>query len=356
MENSIISQTEVNTGRQPEIDVAKAVAIVLMVFCHVGIHFAQPGTLFYDFFDLIGTEWCAPVFMFCMGVGIVYSGSSTPELMVHRGVRLFLMGYALNFIRGVLPELIAIPLGAAPLAYGWLISLLIVDILPFAGLAMITMGLFKKWKLHPLTQVCIAVLLEAISELLVGRSTGSIIADQLVGLIYPVSRTTCFSLFNWLIFPVCGQLYGLFLRRCRDKETFYRSVLPVSALISVYVIGVQIACVFFGYDYYSGGMYYGMGIKPAFLAMFVILTSFSLGYFISKHLSAGVEGIVKRFSANLNSIYCVSWVLIFWTLLLTKGVFKVQLSNFVILVLMFAILAASEGIVELSHNFHNKNN
>lgn len=69
----------VNTGRQPELDVAKVAAILYMVVIHVYEemsvvnYWVRPDSLFRTVLEFLGGPLAAPVFMFAMGVGMVYT-------------------------------------------------------------------------------------------------------------------------------------------------------------------------------------------------------------------------------------------------------------------------------------------
>jgi len=57
----------------------------------------------------------APVFIFAMGIGIVYSSHQEPVELFRRGVRLFLAAFALNIVRDVIPRLLVCAIsGTAP--------------------------------------------------------------------------------------------------------------------------------------------------------------------------------------------------------------------------------------------------
>ena len=105
--NSIFSTEHVNNGRQFEMDFAKAIGIICMIFCHVGITFFHPDSALHEIFDNLGSEWGAPVFMFSMGASLCYAKTQEPKKTAARGLRIFLMGYALNAVRGVIPELLS---------------------------------------------------------------------------------------------------------------------------------------------------------------------------------------------------------------------------------------------------------
>ena len=72
--SDLFSKEKVNTGRQVELDIAKALAIIFMIFLHTVMvvkGFNYSLTPAYDFIvsNVLGRPRAAPVFMFCMGVG-----------------------------------------------------------------------------------------------------------------------------------------------------------------------------------------------------------------------------------------------------------------------------------------------
>ena len=82
----IFSKEPVNRGRQIELDIAKCLAIIFMIFLHtlmVTSGFAnnisvpmQRGIQ-----QLFGGPFAAPVFMFAMGVGFVYSRNQNSNII-----------------------------------------------------------------------------------------------------------------------------------------------------------------------------------------------------------------------------------------------------------------------------------
>ena len=99
--------------------------------------------------NVLGRPYAAPIFMFCMGVGIVYSRRSQWDIMVKRGITLFLLGILVNVFEFFLPYYVCGTLLGSwdifPIAGGLL--LFCVDILAFAGLSFILMGILKKFEL-----------------------------------------------------------------------------------------------------------------------------------------------------------------------------------------------------------------
>ena len=74
----------VNKGRQRELDWAKAFSIVAMICIHCYEQISVidtevvPTGFYRNFMEFVAGPLGAPLFMFCMGVGIMYSRRNTP--------------------------------------------------------------------------------------------------------------------------------------------------------------------------------------------------------------------------------------------------------------------------------------
>lgn len=104
--NSILQKEEVQTSRQYELDLLKALAVVSMIICHAVIMLAahKPGhedDMAFIFADLyLGVYLAvAHAFMFAMGFGITYSKKNAPADLIKRGFSLYVLGFILNFFR-----------------------------------------------------------------------------------------------------------------------------------------------------------------------------------------------------------------------------------------------------------------
>ena len=106
--SSLFSDEKVNTGRQVELDIAKALSIIFMIFLHTlmvvtAFNNSISSGYMFVFSDILGKPCAAPIFMFCMGVGVVYSRHSQWDTMIKRGVKLFLTGILVNIFEFFLP-------------------------------------------------------------------------------------------------------------------------------------------------------------------------------------------------------------------------------------------------------------
>lgn len=110
--SNLFSHEKVNTGRQVELDIAKSFSIIFMIFLHtmwVMMSYNYAFSPAYEFIvgNILGRPYAAPIFMFCMGVGIVYSRNSQWDKMVKRGAILYLLGILVNIFEFFIPHFIS---------------------------------------------------------------------------------------------------------------------------------------------------------------------------------------------------------------------------------------------------------
>ena len=311
----LFSDQKVNSGRQVELDLSKCMAIFFMIFLHcyfVTAGFANEISLFMErgIAHLVGCPFAAPVFMFAMGVGMVYSRNQEPGYLVKRGIKLMLLGLVVNVGEFILPHFVAEKLlgngDMFPVAGGLL--LFCIDILAFAGMAFILVGVLKKLKLSAKQMVILALVLSVAGWILrehdFGGNVPNLIAGYFVG---SAGGFTAFPLFNWFIFPAAGLLFGEYYIRCNDKKKLLR-LWPLALVISVayFVISWFIPEGFLTDAHH----YYFMTTIDA---MFCLMCNYGViggWYLVARHLSDGPVKFFSKASGNVNAIYVIQWFLI----------------------------------------------
>ena len=318
---SITNGKITNTGRQYNLDLLKVIAIVAMVICHsvTVLSSARPGyenELGYwmaeNFFGAYLAV--AHAFMFCMGVGFVYSKSKDPKTLFKRGLRIYILAYILNFARGTGYMLIASLFDAEYLemvSYTFFMQ----DILHFAGLAMMITALFRKLKLDCHVILCISVVMSAVSQFVTWTDESNILVNALIGTFVPTSMdvTSAFTLCGWYVFVAVGICFGEILQRTENLKRFYKRLLCFSSVILVVYIAATVknGCFFLSAEknYYCASLAEAAGLLSI---DFVLL---SLMYFAVDKLSPKArEGmalqVCLKMSKNLNQIYIVHWCVI----------------------------------------------
>lgn len=312
---SLFSSEKVNVGRQVELDIAKGLSIIFMIFVHTlitAMYFPTSVTHIYSHIvdDILGGPCAAPVFMFCMGIGIVYSRHSQWDIMVKRGIKLLILSIFVDIAEFVVPHVLSgVFLNQWDLfnVYGGLI-LFYVDILDFAGLSFIALGLFKKYNLSHKQMLIIAVALSLIGGYLRFTDFDNNLFDVLCGFFIGTTDIfTAFPFFNWIIFPVCGWYYGEYFIRAKDKSKFFK-FWPVFILIPmIYFI---ITCVTPGTFLIDDPHYYYMTLFDACFVLMYIHGNIGFCYWASKILPKFIVNFMSTLSRNINTIYVAQWALI----------------------------------------------
>ena len=340
----------VNLGRQRELDVAKGIAIVFMVFCHSfeilsGLFDPEISTdLAYGILDVVlGGSFAAPVFMFCMGISFCYSRKNSAGDMVRRALSVAGVALLLEIARTAIPGLLEWLIFKDPECIEYVYIFFGVDILQFAALAMLTIALFRKMNLKPYVMVIIAVLCSVAGQLLQWVSTGSAVGNLFTGFIWHSHEYSYFPILSWLIFPVCGYAFGGVWQRLQDKETFFRWVTPISWVIS---IAYFIPMAFIGEYYLSGGDYYGMGIGDAVFAFVICFAMIGLGYYLAKW-GGFVADWLGSMGNRVTSVYCIHWTLYCFLYLILICVLENYLPQWVLIPASILVLVASDLLSRL---------
>ncbi|MBE6504836.1 MAG: DUF1624 domain-containing protein [Methanobrevibacter millerae] len=232
---NFLADKKVNTGRQKELDIAKALAIIFMIFCHAIVFASFSNISISPGFELILNQTvaiiAAPVFMFCMGIGIIFSRHNQYDLLIKRGVELLLIGYFVNIGEQIIPNVLGhmLNMSNTPIT---LLPLFKVDILIFAGVAFTLIGILKRFNISNEKMLILAIVFSIIGSFVCFVDFNNIFLNYFFGYFIGtiLHQCTAFPLFNWFIFPVAGMVYGSYFIRVKDKSQFFK-LWPVFLII-----------------------------------------------------------------------------------------------------------------------------
>ena len=358
---SAISDEAVNTSRQVTFDFMKTGAIFFMIIIHVFEEISvfpdgNPG-FFGELIEFFGGPFAAPMFMIAMGLGIVYSKHRSPKELFIRGLKLFLFAYVLNFLRDGLRAIIC-----SIALYGFdpdttLYCICNVDILHFAGLTFMLTALLKKFDINLTKTLLIAVLMQAVGNLLLSVSVENVLLQYFLGLFIYTSEASCFPLLLWYIYPVLGMQIGRYLKQVNDPDYFYKKLLSVC--FTVY-LGIRAYIIYAGYDLniffdLEDDIFY----KQTFLSVLYTISLLgmvnSLLYFALKlPFMKKIESACIYIGNNLNEIYINQWLIIGWLGFL----FEFELIDWLdypwIIPVAIVIYAVSIGLAKYTRRFTKK--
>ncbi len=318
--SEVFSSEECNLGRQKELDIGKALPILGLAFVHCIIECCTEAQLYFGipllFDSVIGGPMSAPMFTFCMGATVHYSKLKTTKQIAQRGLALLLTGFVLNICRFLIPFSIGYLITGnvekylVPLPYFVFGN----DILQFAGLFFLCLALFKRLKTPKWLMAGISLAMAIAGSLLrhtdMGNDVLNIIFGWFIGTVNEANQIVSdFPLLNWLIIPVCGYIFGSFLRHMKDKRRFYRTFSPILLLLAVAIIGYELRAEVGMFDD-GQNAYYHILTHDAILSIMLTLGLLGVYYGLSKLLPRRIMGFFSYTSRHITEFYCIHWVLV----------------------------------------------
>ncbi|MGL4588874.1 MAG: heparan-alpha-glucosaminide N-acetyltransferase domain-containing protein [Mycoplasmatales bacterium] len=310
--------TKINNGRQRELDIIKGLAVIFMVAVHFLIQFANQE--FYEestisqIVGFLGGIPSAPVFLFVLGVGIVYSRTQNPWLFVKRGIKLIVAGYVLNIFRTFLPEQIKLFRSEEVFDYSFEFlkqNLLYIDILQVAGLIMIFFAAIIYFRLSRKQIIVTTIVIMFLNYIVLTYLSQYIIPDlePIINLFFGIGTESYFPFASWFVYAVVGYFFGKQLIQTSNKHIFYSKILQITSLFLIlYLIGIVSIGLPTGYE--TDDMYYHhFGIINILYSVFV-LWWVSIFYFIDCILQKCKLTFIQKTSKNTTEIYYIHFILI----------------------------------------------
>ena len=352
----ILSSERINTGRQFEVDCIKFFAIFYMICIHVyeqlgayEYHNIVPVGVFRNVVEFLGGPMAAPVFMFTMGIGMVYTRHNSPKEFIKRGWKLLFMGFALNFFRETLLEILGNLLLGMDYSFEYIADgFLNIDILQFAGMTFLIVGLMKKAGIGIGKMLVIGVLFQAIGMWASHLTFSSVIPGNLLGLLLPTGEKVAFPFSLWCLYPFFGIIFAEYLQRVLDKNKFYRMLIVTSVVVT---IAFSSCLCWMEYDirhFYAlaDNSYYRQTFMSILWIMPFVLLALGISHFIFRRIEQTKAGFFIRFcSQNLNTIYIIQWLLIAWMVAFVTAMdIEAQLQATGIFLVGFLVSVSAIGI------------
>ncbi len=314
----------INTGRQVELDVAKVFAILYMVTIHVYEemsvvrYWSRPDSVFRIVLEFLGGPLAAPVFMFAMGVGMVYTKYRTPRAFAMRGLRLLGASYLLNVVRMTIPFYLTKLSGDSWGSWTVVDTIGLVDILQFAGMAFLLTALLERWKAGRWGILAVALLLQGLGLIPLHSFDGlPSAAHYALGLFFHTNSNVAFPLTLWYVYPAFGLCFGEYLQTVGDKKAMYNRIAVLSA---AGLLAMSAGMRHMGWNLLdnfalAGDAYYIQNLPVTLWTLAVIglqlFVCHRISLLLPGRLARGAESVSRR----LNTIYLIQWVIIPYTIL-----------------------------------------
>lgn len=151
-----------------------------------------------------------------------------------RGIKIFILGYVLNFIRDFIPYMILARMednqNYVTQAWDYLFG---IDILAFAGLALMFFAIVKKYKIKNKHLIVMWCVLSSVGLLLKNVSLESEILMPVFGVIWGTYENSWFPFLSWIFYPILGYIFAQALQRCNNKDKLYKEIFIVTLGLSI---------------------------------------------------------------------------------------------------------------------------
>lgn len=321
-----MEREEVNTGRQPEVDLARAIPVISLPFVHCVIECCTQQNINepipFLFNVIIGAPLGAPIFVFAMGLSIVYSKHRDPEFLMKRGIILFIAGFILNALRFGLNYVIGYAVTGeydkfiAPILY----KIFGNDVLQFAGLALFLIGFLMSKKVPDLGIFAISFVMSLIGwkfrHMNFGIPAVNVALGHIIGTEEPNGYVLSdFPIMNWFMVPVAGYIFGKVLLRIKDKKKFYIPVMPILAVLYWIYFAVE-SRMHFGKM--AGGStlveeenaYYHAETFDVISYIICAIGMLGVYYIITSICPDVVNKFFNSVSRNITRIYFIHWIFV----------------------------------------------
>lgn len=341
--NDIKMNVTTQNNRLLSIDLARGLAVFFMIAVHTLEVFASEeviSSVFGQIIEFLGGPPAAPVFMTLMGFSFMYSRKSELKPRLLRGFKIFLSGYILNILRGFIPFTLSTQLEmdiakTFPLEkLNEYTILTIVDILQFAGIALMIMALIQAFKINKYIILFTAFLISMLSPFLWGFNLNIPVIDQILELFWGdqpiefsfIANKIAFPVFPWLSFPLLGMFLGDTMKNSKDQSTTFKYF----GIIGMLVLVLGIAISYSNVDYHFNDYYHSRQGGMLFMLGFVVFWLYINKLILDKVPQNKFFDLLFKWSNGVTNIYFAQWIIIIWSI----AFFGVNQSSYVTIILL----------------------
>ena len=306
----IIAERAVNTERQPELDLVKAVIIILFPLIFIPMWLAETDTSVYFITNqVLDGIFASPALVFLMGISIAYYRKKTFEDLVGRSIRLFAAGLILNLLKIIIPFIAAYFIThdyesyIEPLKYLALSN----DLLTFASMSIFAMAVLIRLEVSNIYMLFSSIAISILGGLFIGVDTQIPLINAVLGYLVGVEDyngyiISSFPFCNWFFVVVVGYLFGKTLLRVNNKKLFYKvNTIPHLLIGSAFIV----LCLVFGIGPLRENWYSFVHVRfsDAFFEICFVIGLIGTAFFVDGCLPEKIRAVIKRVSSSITWIY-----------------------------------------------------
>ena len=349
----------VNKGRQPEIDLLKAVCILIMVFCHSYIFLTSynAGAVWF-LNEIVVVMVGIGGFMVPMGITMHYTRDQSPRAYALRGLSILTAAQGLNLLRNALPNLIVYWCSGSQWFIAQAFLVLQADILSFAGLAFLLIAVVRRLRLPGAGVFLMGLVMNLLSWPLstLVPAESSYLFRQLLGYFILTDAEAYFPLFSNFMLVGFGYWLGEIYPRIADKDALAKRALAV--LVPVYAVyqAIRMTVGIPVLPEYQSDLQYTLQYGPdGIMDCILVLILLALFHLLLRKTGGRLHPAFRHLSENINGYYWLSCLFISPLMTFLIARYHRLLQGWLVPMLhAVAVLLISAGILQLYANWRRK--
>jgi uncharacterized membrane protein len=312
--------------RITSLDLARGFTVLMIAPIHTVMIFSSLSvrdTLLGKFLAFVAEWHGAQIFMTVMGVSFVFTKNQTMESAVKKAGLLMVFAYALNIFKFVIPhffgwlpapllELLQVDTGI----HGYIQLIEVGDILHFAAIAFVVLGMIRQFKNYDRVAAWMAVAICFTGPWLWDASSDNGFANYCLQILGGQPPTVYFPLLPWLVYPLLGLSLGKILQNENGSDPNQR---PWMGFDSFWIAGVALTVLaaiikYILHDEIFSSFYRTTPLDTVLHVGFTLI-ALSIWHWISLYVKP--NALFKLFSyasRRITQIYIIQWILICWLL------------------------------------------
>ncbi len=297
-------------------DLAAGLAVFFMILVHVLWHWGARDTWTTPIGEAISYAagpTATPVFLFLIGASLGAASHSGTATLATRGLWLFVLGYVLNLLRGVIPFTLGTATGVitaeqvAPYSPWWLGTT--IDLHHVVGLSLIVIALLRA-RVQPGWQwLALGGLLVLVAPWVRAVTFGTPVLDAPLTPFLGSAPNVYYAVVPWLAYPLAGAVFGSMMTRSPDRSALFRR----AAVLGVALIAVGGALIVIQQPTFDVYTYWRQPASFAVAIMGIVLIWLALCDVVTgQPRISGWFGLFYSWSDRVIAIYFTHWIIVGW--------------------------------------------
>jgi uncharacterized membrane protein len=318
--------------RNLTLDLTRGFTVLMIAPIHTVMLFSKLSvreTLLGNFLAFVAEWHGAQIFMTIMGISFVFAKNQTLESAVKKAGLLMVFAYVLNIFKFVIPHFfgwlpapLLVQLQIDPGIHGYTRLFAVGDILHFATIAILVMGIVCRFKEYDRVAAWMAVAICFTGPWLWDASSDNGFAHYGLQIIGGQPPAVFFPLLPWLVYPLLGLYLGKMLQKAHSLNSNQNpdsNQRPWFGFDSFWIAGLSLILLAATIKYFlheeSFSSFYRTTPLDTLLHVGFTLIVLSCWHWVSIYVKPnGLFRLFSYASRHITQVYIIQWILVCWLL------------------------------------------